>query len=44
MSFAIAALAVDGIAINDPACVSKTFPDFFQCWGRLTEGGPTDVV
>jgi 3-phosphoshikimate 1-carboxyvinyltransferase len=44
MSFAIAALAVDGIAINDPACVSKTFPDFFQRWGRLTEGGPTDVV
>jgi 3-phosphoshikimate 1-carboxyvinyltransferase len=42
MSFAIAALAADGIAINDPGCVSKTFPDFFERWGRLTEGGPVD--
>jgi 3-phosphoshikimate 1-carboxyvinyltransferase len=30
MSFAIAGLRADGIAIRDPACVGKTFPDFFR--------------
>jgi 3-phosphoshikimate 1-carboxyvinyltransferase len=30
MSFAIAGLAVDGIVIEDPDCVAKTFPDFFE--------------
>lgn len=29
MSFAVAGLAVDGIVIEDPDCVAKTFPDFF---------------
>ena len=36
MSFAVAGLATDGIAIRDPDCVSKTFPDFFE---RLAELG-----
>ena len=30
MSFAVAGLAVDGIVIEDPDCVKKTFPDFFE--------------
>lgn len=30
MSFAIAALAVPGIAIENPECVSKSFPGFFE--------------
>lgn len=30
MSFALAGLAADGIVIKDPACVNKTFPDYFQ--------------
>lgn len=30
MSFAVAGLAVDGIVIEDPDCVAKTFPDFFD--------------
>jgi len=30
MSFAIAGLATDGIIIEDPDCVAKTFPDFFE--------------
>jgi 3-phosphoshikimate 1-carboxyvinyltransferase len=29
MSFALAGLAVPGIAIRDPGCVAKTWPDFF---------------
>ena len=30
MSFALAGLRVPGISINDPGCVSKTWPDFFD--------------
>ncbi len=30
MSFAILGCAVPGIAIRDPGCVAKTFPDFFE--------------
>ena len=30
MSFAILGLQVAGIKIKDPACVKKTFPNFFQ--------------
>jgi 3-phosphoshikimate 1-carboxyvinyltransferase len=29
MSFALAGLVVDGIEVEDPGCVAKTFPDFF---------------
>ncbi|MCP4003200.1 MAG: 3-phosphoshikimate 1-carboxyvinyltransferase [bacterium] len=30
MSFAVAGLAVEGVVIEDPDCVAKTFPDFFD--------------
>jgi 3-phosphoshikimate 1-carboxyvinyltransferase len=30
MAFSIAGLAVDGVSITDPACVRKSFPDFFE--------------
>jgi 3-phosphoshikimate 1-carboxyvinyltransferase len=30
MSFALPGLRVRGIQINDPACVAKTFPGYFQ--------------
>jgi len=35
MSFALASLRVDGVVINEPGCVSKTFPDFFDRWQGL---------
>ncbi|MBM3290701.1 MAG: 3-phosphoshikimate 1-carboxyvinyltransferase [Candidatus Hydrogenedentes bacterium] len=35
MSFSLAGLRIPGIVINDPACVSKTFPDFFERFGAL---------
>jgi 3-phosphoshikimate 1-carboxyvinyltransferase len=35
MSFAITGLMVPGIRIKQPACVSKTFPDYFDVLGRL---------
>ena len=30
MSFAVAGLAIEGISIKDPACVKKSFPDFWE--------------
>lgn len=30
MAFAVTGLCVPGTIINDPACTSKTFPDFFE--------------
>jgi len=30
MSFALAGLRVPGVAIRDPGCVAKTWPDFFD--------------
>jgi 3-phosphoshikimate 1-carboxyvinyltransferase len=35
MSFAVAGLVVPGVVINEPGCVSKTFPDFFERFGAL---------
>jgi len=31
MAFALAGLRIPGIAIRDPSCVAKTWPDFFAC-------------
>lgn len=35
MSFALAGLRLDGMAIADPDCVVKTFPGFFDEWAQL---------
>jgi 3-phosphoshikimate 1-carboxyvinyltransferase len=35
MSFAMAGLATPGVRIMEPACVEKSFPDFWQVWERL---------
>jgi 3-phosphoshikimate 1-carboxyvinyltransferase len=40
MSFALLGLRVPGIAIADPDCVGKTFPDFFDVLERLREPHP----
>ena len=37
MAFAIAGLRCEGVTINDPACVNKTFPDYWQYLERLRE-------
>ncbi len=36
MCFALASLAGEGICIQNPSCVNKTFPTFFEEWQRLT--------
>ncbi len=38
MSFAVAGLASPGIVINDPQCVNKTFPDYFEYLEVLRRG------
>jgi len=35
MSFSLAGLRVDGMVIQEPGCVSKTFPEFFEAWASL---------
>jgi 3-phosphoshikimate 1-carboxyvinyltransferase len=35
MSFALLGLVRPGITINDPGCVSKTFPTYFEVLDRL---------
>lgn len=35
MAFSIAGLKIDGIEIDNPMCVSKTFPDFFRYFGII---------
>ena len=32
MAFAVAGLRIPGIRINNPGCVAKTFPDFWERW------------
>src|SRR5207237_7637308 len=36
MAFALVGLRVDGVAIADPECVAKTFPDYFALLSSLT--------
>jgi 3-phosphoshikimate 1-carboxyvinyltransferase len=38
MSFAVAGLKIDGLTINDPGCVSKTFPAFWERWEKAFPG------
>lgn len=38
MAFAVAGLRVPGVVIADPGCVSKSFPDFWEVFGRLISG------
>ena len=35
MAFSLVGLKANGIRINDPECVSKTFPNYFQVFERL---------
>jgi 3-phosphoshikimate 1-carboxyvinyltransferase len=35
MSFAVAGLVTPGVVIHDEQCVEKSFPDFWEGFGRL---------
>ena len=34
MAFALAGLRIPGVVIRDPACVSKTWPGYFEALER----------
>ncbi|WP_320823464.1 3-phosphoshikimate 1-carboxyvinyltransferase [Reinekea sp.] len=36
MCFSLAAFATAGIVINDPGCTTKTFPDYFERFDKIT--------
>jgi 3-phosphoshikimate 1-carboxyvinyltransferase len=38
MAFAVAGLRIEGVIIENPACVSKTFPEFFDYFEDFTGG------
>lgn len=38
MSFALTTLGAEGIVIEEPECVAKTFPRFFDLWAQLVRG------
>ena len=38
MAFAVLGLRTPGVVIDDPGCVSKTCPSFFELWGALEQG------
>ena len=35
MAFALVGLRVPGVEIENPGCVSKTFPDYFEALEKL---------
>ncbi len=39
MAFAVAGLRIPNVTVNEPGCVAKTFPDFWQRWGAAFHGG-----
>ena len=39
MSFALAGTRRAGVRINDPACVNKTYPNYFADLARVTGVG-----
>jgi 3-phosphoshikimate 1-carboxyvinyltransferase len=45
MAFAVLGLRTPGIVVDDPACVGKTCPAFFDLWTALEQGtGPTGQI
>jgi len=41
MSFAIVGLRSPGVVINDPKCVNKTFPEYFEYLRKMADSGGT---
>jgi 3-phosphoshikimate 1-carboxyvinyltransferase len=45
MAFSVLGLRVPGIVVDDPACVGKTCPTFFELWTELEQGSdPTGQI
>jgi 3-phosphoshikimate 1-carboxyvinyltransferase len=44
MCFSLAAFGGAGIRINDPKCVAKTFPDYFNMFKQVTQAVPVIAI
>lgn len=44
MCFSLVALGGTRVNINDPACVNKTFPDYFACFAHVTKPVPVVAI
>ncbi len=44
MCFSLAAFGAQGIRINDPKCVAKTFPDYFSAFASVTQAVPVIAI
>lgn len=44
MCFSLAAFGQTGVCINDPQCVAKTFPDYFECLARVVKAVPVIAI
>jgi len=44
MCFSLAAFGPEGMCINDPGCVAKTFPDYFTAFARVTHAVPVIAI
>ncbi|MCC6300489.1 MAG: 3-phosphoshikimate 1-carboxyvinyltransferase [Anaerolineales bacterium] len=43
MAFSLIGLRFDGVTIENPSCVSKTFPNFFEVLGQLSQSTVTRI-
>ena len=44
MCFSLAAFGPEGIRINDPGCVAKTFPDYFEYFNETVQAVPVIAI
>jgi 3-phosphoshikimate 1-carboxyvinyltransferase len=44
MCFSLAAFGGAGVRINDPKCVAKTFPDYFNMFKQVTQAVPVIAI
>ena len=44
MCFSLAAFGGAGVRINDPGCVAKTFPDYFERFAGVTQAVPVITI
>jgi len=44
MCFSLAAFGGAGVRINDPACVAKTFPDYFKMFEQISTSVPVIAI
>ncbi|MBI5626001.1 MAG: bifunctional 3-phosphoshikimate 1-carboxyvinyltransferase/cytidylate kinase [Nitrosomonadales bacterium] len=44
MCFSLAAFGAEGMRINNPGCVAKTFPDYFAAFASVTQAVPVIAI